>query len=138
MKGYDTLNQEFIIVVLDTISLSPRFIGWIKSCIIALSFLVGINGELIGFFKSSQNLRQRNLISPYLFIIAIEVLSCMLKELKNSTMFSHHWKFKKNNIAHLCFANDLKLFCRVDISSISFLRDTLKQVQSQLSLRQTF
>ena len=45
-------------------------------------FLVLVNGSLVGFFGSSRGLRQGNLLSPLLFLLIMEVLSCILKKIE--------------------------------------------------------
>ena len=39
-----------------------------------------INGSLTGFFRSSKKLRQGNLLSPYLVVIVMEALSCLVNK----------------------------------------------------------
>ncbi|XP_044505750.1 uncharacterized protein LOC123225704 [Mangifera indica] len=51
MKAYDSLNWDFLFAALNTIDIPQTFITWIRSCITSPKFSVGINGELVGFFK---------------------------------------------------------------------------------------
>ena len=57
-----------------------KWVGWIKWCISIASFSVLVNGTFTSFFQSSRGLRQGDPFSPYLFVIAMEVFSCLLKK----------------------------------------------------------
>ncbi|KAL0300134.1 UNVERIFIED_CONTAM: putative ribonuclease H protein [Sesamum angustifolium] len=76
-------------------------------------FSVCINGNPHGFFKGSRGLRQGDPMSPFLFVLIMEVLQLMLLQLIDQNEgFSFHWRCKELGLFQLCFADDLLLFCK--------------------------
>ena len=56
-------------------------------------------------------------LSPYLFVLAMEVFSRILVKASSNGRFSHHPRCAKLDLTHLCFADDLLLFCQGDPQS---------------------
>jgi len=131
-KAFDTMRWEFILAELKAIAIPQCMIDWIQLCISTTHYIVIINGELHGFFNSSRGIRQDDPLSPYLFVLAMEGLSGLLQYATQNPSFKYHWHCKPNSITHLCFANDLMLFCNVDPDSIGILKACLDKF-SQLS-----
>ena len=52
-------------------------------CYSTTSFSVLVNGSPSGFFQSSRGLRQGDLLFPYLFVMIMEALSCLLRSAVN-------------------------------------------------------
>lgn len=46
------------------------------------------------------------------------------QSIRNNT-FKYHWRCKPTTITHLCFADDLMMFCHADIESIMVLKSSL-------------
>jgi hypothetical protein len=109
-------------------------VNWIGECISTTRFSVSINGDLQGFFDGSRGLRQGGL-SPYLFVLVMEVLLGFLGQMARHFDFRFHLHCEREEIAHLCFIDDLMIFCKAEVASVFLVRNCLDQfrVASDLS-----
>jgi hypothetical protein len=73
-------------------------------------FSVSINKELHGFLDGSRGLRQGSLLSPYFFVLVMEVFSRMMGRLGRDQNFKYHWRYEREQLTHLCFSDDLMIF----------------------------
>ena len=87
-KAYDSIRWEFLYQVISKMGFGGRWMSWIKWCISTTSFSVLVNGSPAGYFPSSRGLRQGDPISPYLFVIGIEALSCLLNRATDGNYLS--------------------------------------------------
>lgn len=110
-KAFDTLNWNFLFEAMARMNFPTIFIEWVKKCVTSAMLSVKINGALEGFFESKKGLRQGDPLSPYMFVIAMEVLTSYLKhDLSSNDNFSYHWHTKELQLSHLIFVDDLFLF----------------------------
>lgn len=66
---------------------SERMLNMVWRLISNNWYSVLVNGKSYGFFNSSRSLKQRDLLSPTLFIIVAEVLSRSLNKLSEDPKF---------------------------------------------------
>ncbi|KAK2655195.1 hypothetical protein Ddye_008247 [Dipteronia dyeriana] len=75
-------------------------------------------------------------MSPYLFVIAMEVLTKLLaKHIQDSLHFTYHWKRDKVKLSHLCFADDLTMLCHDSALSAIVLKMSLDDFFSLFVLK---
>ncbi|XP_019085582.1 PREDICTED: uncharacterized protein LOC109126472 [Camelina sativa] len=109
-KAFDSVQWSFLINTLRALDFPDTYIHWIQTCITSASFSVQVNGELAGYFGSKWGLRQGCSLSPYLFVICMNVLSRKLDIAAQNKQFGLHPHCRSMNLTHLCFADDLMVF----------------------------
>ncbi|KAL2235482.1 UNVERIFIED_CONTAM: hypothetical protein Sindi_1280400 [Sesamum indicum] len=135
-KAYDTIEWDFMIAVMELFGFPSTFLKWIEACVTTPSFSIVLNGKPHGFFKGAKGLRQGDPLSPYLFVLVIEVLHLgFLQLIDQNEVFSFHWKCDTARVFQLGFADDLLLLCRADIDSIRVFKVGLDRFADWSGLR---
>ena len=110
-----------------------------KWCISTASFSVIINGSPVGFFQSSRGLRQGDPLSPYLFVIGMEVLSCLINRAVDGNYLSGirvaNGRGEDLAISHLLYADDTLIFCEDDLEQLKFLSWILMWFEAMSGLK---
>ncbi|KAL0302800.1 UNVERIFIED_CONTAM: hypothetical protein Sangu_3078000 [Sesamum angustifolium] len=78
-KAYDSVEWDFMVEVLKLFNFPHQFIALIEQCISTATFSVSLNGSIHGFFKGGRGLRQGDPMSPYLFVLVMEVWNSLLR-----------------------------------------------------------
>ena len=128
-KAYDYIRWDFLLQTLERMGFGSKWIRWINWCISTASFSVMFNGSPTGFFRSSRGLRQGDPLSPYLFVIGMEVLSCLLKRAVEGNFISGcrvgDREVGEMVISHLLYADDTIILCEANSEQLMCLRWTL-------------
>ena len=124
-KAYDNVNWKFLFAVLRKMDFGEIWINWIEWCISIVKFSVLINGSPSGLFQSLRGLRQGDPLSPYFFVIAMEVLSCLLRRATSGGYLSG-WRVRGRSgegilISDLLFADDTLVFCEASQDRMTYL-----------------
>ncbi|KAL0889621.1 hypothetical protein Bca101_013604 [Brassica carinata] len=126
-KAFDTVNWSFIMNTLEALDFPPIFRHWIHQCISTTRFSVAINGELCGYFKGTKGLRQGDPLSPYLFVLCIEVFSQLLNSKYTDGSIGYHPMASNPSVSHLAFADDIMVFFDGEKSSLEIISDTFEE-----------
>jgi hypothetical protein len=112
-KAYDRVEWCFLEEVMKKMGFEVKWIDWVLKCISIVQYDLLINGNLVGPIIPSRGIRQGDPISPYLFIICVEVLSLKLQLAQSGgLLLGVPTSPKGPRINHLFFADDSLIFCR--------------------------
>ncbi|XP_022891863.1 uncharacterized protein LOC111406714 [Olea europaea var. sylvestris] len=60
----------------------------------------------------------------------MEVFSGLMGLMVAEQDFKYHWRCEKEKITHLCFADDLMVFCRAEVGSVSIIGECLNRFKT--------
>jgi hypothetical protein len=126
MKAYDRVEWKYLYGCLSRLGFDSFWISSVMRCVTNVRYAVRVNGDLTEPVVPSRGIRQGDPISPYLFILCTEGLSCLLQKKE----FQGELQGIKNgrlgpSITHLLFADDSIFFARSDSRSVDALHQTL-------------
>lgn len=116
-KAYDSLAWKFIEQVLQSLNFPAQFIYGLMLCVSTAQYSIVLNGTSFGYFKGGRGIRQGDPISPYIFVICMEVLSRLFNQASLEPRFKFHPGYKSSKLNHLMFADDFMLICAADVFS---------------------
>ena len=125
--------------VLHKMGFGSRWMEWIWWCISTAKFFVLVNRVPAGFFSSSKGLHQGDPISPYLFVLGMEVLSALIRRVVEGGFISgcrlRRREGMEMNVSHLLFADDTIIFCEARKEHLTHLGWILAWFEAASSLR---
>lgn len=77
-KAYDRVEWNYLKEIMIALGFSEKWCSLIMKCVTTVSFSVRVNGVFSDIFQPTRGIRQGDPISPYLFLLCAEGLSCLL------------------------------------------------------------
>jgi hypothetical protein len=126
-KAYDRVEWAYLQDIMLQLGFSDNFVTTVMRCVTTVSFSVRVNGHLSTPFKPTRGIRQGDPISPYLFLLCSEGLSCLLRSigpvhLSRGVRVGIHAPW----ISHLLFANDCIVFSEASRRGADRLQEVLR------------
>jgi len=120
-KAFDSIEWDFIYLALQKFNFGPIFIKWVRTLYNNISSCVCNNGKTSGYFTLRRGVRQGDPLSPYLFIIAVEILALVIKR----NAYIKGYSISTKEIKMTQYADDLTLIL-TDVESIRESFNVLK------------
>ena len=92
-----------------------------------VSFSILINGVSAGLFRNTRGLRQGDPLSPYLFVLGMDILSRLVNKAVEGNFLSGFKiggvrEEEELEVSHLLYADDTLLFCKDNPDQLACLR----------------
>ncbi|KAJ0599248.1 putative RNA-directed DNA polymerase [Helianthus annuus] len=106
-KAYDNISWKFVLDVLSQMGFGSKWCSWIWGILSSARASVLVNGSPTFEFNCEKGMRQGDPISPFLFVVAMEALSCLVSMANEVGVFSGiQLPNDGPNLSHLFFADD--------------------------------
>ena len=122
-KAFDSVEHNFIFSVLRKFGFGPEFIQWIKTMFCNAESCVMNNGNSTGYFSIERGTRQGDPLSPYIFILVLEILFIQIREDKTIKEF----RLKTVEVKLTAYASD-KTFLVRDLASLKRMLKIMKRI----------
>ena len=101
-KAFDSIEHNFVIATLRQYGFAENFIKWMKLLLSDNQSCIMINGYITDFFQVNRGTKQGNPISPYTFILILEIMATMIRNCEDIQGL----KLRDKEIKLVLFADD--------------------------------
>lgn len=123
-KAFDSLEWDFLFVVLESFGFGPVFINYIRASIVGATSSVLLNGQSTAPFPISRSIRQGCPLSALLFVVVMDVLSNMISSATaDGHMHGVNFLELDYHIGHGIYADDIHLILEDHQQDIDFCFD---------------
>ncbi|KAI9160304.1 hypothetical protein LWI28_006978 [Acer negundo] len=126
-KAYDRIEWGFLRAILEKMEFPQKWVDLVLDCVATVGFSFVLNGKVMGSIVPSRGLRQGCPLSPYLFILCAEALSCLIrKSERDGRTLGVRCCRGSPLISHLFFTDDSIVFSKASIESGIQIKEILR------------
>ena len=125
-KAYNRVEWSFVECLLKKMGFHSKWVDLMMECITTISYSILINGEPSHTIHPSRGLRQRDPLSPYIFLLCTEGLHGLLtRAAASGDIRGISICRNEPRLTHLLFADNSLLFCRAMIQECMHIQALL-------------
>lgn len=127
-KAYDRVEWPLLRAIMLKLGFVERWVKLIMHCISIVQYFVLNQGDKIGPIVPKRGLHQGDPFSPYLFLLAAECFSALLRDFeRKGKMRGISVARSAPTISHLFFVNDSYIFFKANLTESVNLKNLLNQ-----------
>lgn len=135
-KAYDRVKWSFIEKVLLTYGFQASWVSKVMVLVTIVSYNYKVNGFTNSTIKPQRSLRQGDPLSPFLFILVVDVLSLMINDaVDKGELQGFKLAREAPTLTHLMFADDALLFTKASPREVYKMLSTLNVHSNSLGQR---
>ena len=129
-KAFNRVEWCFIQGVMEKLGFNSKWVNLVMRCITSVSYIVITNRAAYGNITPTRGLRQRDPLSPTLFLICIEGLSALIHEAAWNQLLTDISICRGcPRVTHLFFVDDNILFCKASAGESRELKHILQKYE---------
>ncbi|XP_050238155.1 uncharacterized protein LOC126687642 [Mercurialis annua] len=126
-KAFDSIDWLYLLTVMRCMGFPQLWLDWMFYRLSSATSSILVNGSPVAPITLQRGVRQGDSISPYLFVIAVEGLKCLLNKASNMG-FTRGYSFSRefDPVSLLQFSDDTLIFIPYDIVHLKNLTRSLR------------
>ena len=129
-KAYDRVEWPYLQAIMTKLGFHQLWVSMIMRLVSTVSFSVLFNGDRLESFNPTRGIRQGDPISLYLFLLAAEGLSCLIKaRIQSSNLKGIMVAPSAPVVSHLLFADDALLFFKAEAAQARQIREVIRRFE---------
>lgn len=137
-KAYDCVNWDFLRYAMKRMGFEKKWLSWMEAIVFTSSMAILVNRSNTRDFKVERGLRQGDPLSPLLFVIVIEGLTCLMEKASSIDEYRGFSYGDNNEVNNLHFADDIIILGDGDEQNLWTLKSILRGFELMVGLKINF